>query len=95
MTEDTVGDCATEGKQKKQVSQNLRGVSPGMLCRSIDVRESLGMSKETWRLWRDAGLKTIGDVGTDAELIFTDEVFIFLASKPKIGPRKTQRKPAK
>jgi hypothetical protein len=68
------------------VLNRLRGVPVGLLCRSRDVRAEIGVSAETWALWRAAGLVTV-KIGSEAELILTDELHKFARSKPQLGER--------
>ena len=51
----------------------------------------MSISKETWQLWRDAGLKTFR-VGTDAEFVLTDDLHCFIASMPVLGERPSAKR---
>lgn len=76
-------------------SLRLRGIPKGVLTTARAIQDELNISPETWKLWRDAKMRTILDKGTNAELVFTDDVIKFLLSSTKIGMRpSTARKRA-
>jgi hypothetical protein len=66
--------------------EDLRGVPLGLLCRAKDVARQLNISEETWVMWKRAGLPVI-TASTRSELIFTDDLFEWLKTKPKLGKR--------
>lgn len=93
----TVRDGAPTVKKKehKKPPDRLRGIPRGLFCRADDVRAELGISFETWQMWRDAGLLTLDGLA-GAEFLLTDRLHEWADAKPKIGPRPSHaRKAAK
>lgn len=86
MSEATVGDGAPIVNPSIELRPGLRGVPKGFLCRAVDLRAEMRLSKETWSMWKAAGLPTIS-LGTESELVATDELFEWLASRPTLTPR--------
>ncbi len=61
---------------EKPIPFRFRGLPPGYLGRSRDIRAELGMSLTTWNKWVVAGL-AVSQPGTSAELALTDDVIEF------------------
>ena len=78
--------------EPKKIASRLRGIPKGMLCRSRDVVAELGISWELWMRWEDSGLNTL-DLGSEAELIDTDDLHTFAKSKPTIAPPRRKVSP--
>ena len=62
------------------------GLRFGEFRRAIDIIIDLGISKDTWSLWKKAGLKTFKP-GTESEFILTDVVIEFMMSEPDLSER--------
>lgn len=75
----------TGTQEPKEVA--FRGIPLGYLCRSIDVRNVLHVSFETWQMWKSAGLITSPDLATESELVITDDIHSFVRSRPTLGER--------
>lgn len=96
MTEATVRDDAPTVNPSIEFRAGLRGIPAGLLCRAIDLRTEIHLSRETWTRWKAAGLPTL-DLGADGELVLTDHLLQWAATKPRLppSPKKSTKKPTK
>ncbi len=89
MTEETVGNVLPCVNVKIPVLV-LRGIPMGMLSRSKDVREFLGIDDETWDMWKHSDPPlAVAELGTNAELVLTNNLHAFAASNPKLAERRS------
>lgn len=86
-----VSQAKTSAKSRLQSVGRLRGVPGEMLCRATDVIEELGITRETWRLWRAAGLKVCMP-SPNAEFVLTSHLIEFIASEKEIPKRRSHKK---
>ena len=84
----------TENTPRSKASQDippakvLVGLPVNLLCLAEDVREFMGISAETWKLWVAAGLETYKP-GTKAGYVFTGDVHEFFRSRLPLGVRQS------
>ncbi len=95
--ENTSSNNRSQPENEEEIEKSLpfrfRGLPSGVLCRSRDAREELGMSRPVWDRWVLAGLP-VSQPGTAAEMVFTDDVIEFVRKHrdlPKPKKRKQTR----
>ena len=65
---------------------NITGLRLGTLLPANDARCALGISRETWQLWKQAKMRVLNK-GTNADFVLVDDIVAFLLSDAELPKR--------